>query len=191
LVVAEPTVKGVAFRTVLGLARRKKGDALVERALAAMPKDLEHALRYEELIPAGRYPIAWYRAMWSALLAATAQGDAFVREIGRDSVDNDFNLFYRALMKMLSPATLVTVGTRYFSQIYDTGTVTVSEKTPVSLRLAFAGCTGFNHVMWIEILACCERLGELAGVKNAQSTLVDGGGDDEAHCVAKLRWELG
>ena len=187
MIVADPTVKGVAFRTVLKLMREKLGEPVVEKALASIPADLAQALRYE-VIPAGHYPIGWYRVMWTALLGAGGQGDDFVRQIGRDAIDNDFNVFYRSLLRVLSPTTLISVGMRHFNQIYDTGQVMVIDPTPVSVRLSFTGCIGFDHVMWIEILGSCERLAELAGGKDARSTIAEGGRQGDAHCVAAFRW---
>lgn len=187
MIVADPTVKGVAFCTVLKLVRESVGEPAVQRALESMPADLAQALRYE-VIPPGHYPVAWYRAMWSALLAASGQGDDFVRRIGRDAIDNDFNVFYRSLLRILKPTTLISVGMRHFNQIYDTGQVEVQDPTPESVRVSFTGCTGFDHVMWIEILGSGERLAELAGGKDARSTIVDGGRHGDTHCVATFHW---
>jgi hypothetical protein len=78
------------------------------------------------------------------------------------------------------PATLISD----FNQIYDTGHVEVIEPTAVSVRLSFTGCSGFDHVMWVEILGSCERLAELAGGKDARSAIVSGGRHGDAHCVA-------
>jgi hypothetical protein len=187
-IVKGPTIKGVAFRTVLKLVGAKLGAAVVDQAITAMPEDLAQALRYGEIIPAGRYPVVSYRTMWSALLAAGHQGDEFVRQIGRDAIDNDFNVFYRPLLRILRPATLVSVGMKHFNQIYDTGHVEVIDPTPVSLRLRFTGCVDFDHTIWVELLGSCERLAELAGGKGAQSALVEGGRDGDVGCVATFHW---
>jgi hypothetical protein len=186
--VSAPAIKGVAFRTVLKLVRAKMGDPVVDSALASLPPELAQALRYE-VIASGHYPIAWYRAMWSALLVAAGQGDDFVRQIGRDAIDDDFNVFYRPLLRILSPATLISVGMRHFNQIYDTGKVEVLEPARHSVRLSFTGCVGFNHVMWIEILGSCERLAELTGGKDARSVVIEGGRHDDTHCVAAFSWQ--
>jgi hypothetical protein len=186
--VSDPTVKGVAFRTVLKLARARLGDDVVDLALSSMPDDLGKALRYGEVIPAGHYSVGWYRAMWSALLAASNQGDDFVRQIGRDSIDNDFNVFYRSLLRILTPATLISIGMRHFNQIYDTGKVEIIDPTPVSVRLSFTGCVDFDHTLWVELLGSCERLAELAGGKDAHSAIADGGRDGDAHCTATFHW---
>jgi hypothetical protein len=184
----DPTVKGVAFRTVLKLVREKEGEAVVEKALSSMPDDLARGLRYGEVIPAGRYSVDWYRTMWNALLAASGKGDDFVRQIGRDAIDNDFNSFYRSLLRILTPVTLISVGMRHFNQIYDTGKVEVRDPSRVSVRLSFTGCSGFDHVMWVEILGSCERLAELAGGKDARSAIVEGGRVGDDYCVAAFHW---
>lgn len=183
-----PRVKGLAFRTVLALVESARGAGTVERAVAAMPEDVAHALRYGEVIAAGWYPLEWYRAMWSAIQSATGEGDAFVRQLGRDAVDEDFGGVYRVLMRMLTPKTLLSIGMRHFRHIYDTGQVRVTNPTPTSVRLRFEGCTGFDHAMWVEALGSCERLAELAGGKGAHATILSGGGNEDDACLAAVAW---
>ena len=184
----EPRVKGVAFRTVLKLVEKSRGPEVIALALAVMPEDVARALRYGEIIAAGWYPVAWYRAMWSALLATVREGDPFVRTLGRDAVDLDFGSIYRALLRVLTPKTAVSIGMKHFGQIYDTGRVRVVEPTGASVRLDFAGCTGFDHTMWVEILGSCERLTELAGGQGVHAMIVAGGGNGEDHCLARVQW---
>jgi len=186
--VAVPSVKGLAFRTVLTLVERARGPEGVEGSLAAMPEEVGRALRYGEIIAAGWYPVDWYRAMWSGIRSATGGGDAFVRQLGRDAIDHDFGSVYRVLMRMLTPKTLLSIGMRHFHHIYDTGEVQLTDPTSKSVRLRFDGCVGFDHAMWIEVLGSCERLAELAGGKDAQATIVSGGGDHDDACVAAAVW---
>jgi hypothetical protein len=89
---------------------------------------------------------------------------------------------------VLTPKTAVAIGMKHFGQIYDTGSVRVAEPTSASVRVDFAGCTGFDHTMWVEILGSCERLVELAGGHGAHAMIVGGGGDGEDGCLAKLQW---
>jgi hypothetical protein len=186
--VPEPRVKGVAFQTVLKLVEKSRGPEVIAGAVAAMPEEVARAIRYSEIIAAGWYPVAWYRAMWTALLATAAEGDPFVRTLGRDAVDHDLGSIYRALLRVLTPKTAVSVGMKHFGQIYDTGRVRVGEPTSASVRLDFEGCTDFDHTMWVEILGSCERLVELAGGKGAHSIIIGGGGDGEDRCHAKVQW---
>jgi hypothetical protein len=186
--VPEPRVKGVAFRTVLRLVEKSRGPEVIARALAAMPTDVAHGVRYGEIIAAGWYPVTWYRAMWSALLASAQEEAPFVRALGRDAVDVDFGSIYRALLRVLTPKTAVSIGMRHFGQIYDTGRVRVVEPTAASVRLDFTGCTGFDHTMWVEILGSCERLTELAGGLGVQAMILAGGANGEDHCLARVQW---
>ena len=182
-----PSVKGIAFGTVMKIVRAQREPAVVERALEAMSEEVRDALRYGTIIASGWYPVSWYRAMWSGILAATDEGLDFVRFVGRTSVDVDFPTLYRAAFRVLSPRTLVTLGLKHFKQIYDTGSVEVLESRPTSVRVKWTGCVGFDRTMWTEVFGSCERLAELAGGKAARMQAVEAGGDDD-HCVAVAHW---
>jgi hypothetical protein len=177
-----PSVKGVAFRTAVTVLAKARSQKVVEASLARMPAELGDALRYGTIITAGWYPVAWYRALWSAICLATGEGEELVRELGRAAVDHDFNTLYRALFRVLKPHTLVTTGLKHFSRIYDTGSVEVLESRDTVVRVRWSGCTGFDRNMWIEIVGSCERLGELTGAKNPRGTILEGG--DGESCLA-------
>jgi hypothetical protein len=177
-----PSVKGVAFRTVMTVLAKARSQEVVDASLARMPAEARDALRYGTIITAGWYPVAWYRALWSAICGATGEGEAFVRSLGRASVDHDVNTLYRAVFRLLRPHTLVAMGLKHFSRIYDTGSVAVTEQPDGSLRVRWNGCTGFDRNMWTEIVGSCERLGELAGAKSPRGTIQEGGEGES--CVA-------
>jgi hypothetical protein len=181
-----PSVKGVAFRTVLTLVATARSQEVVDAALAQMPSEAGDALRYGTVIASGWYPVEWYRALWSAICGATGEGEELVRAIGRAAIDHDFGTLYRALFRMLSPTTLVTTGLKHFSHIYDTGSVAVTDVQDTSVRIQWTGCTGFDHNMWVEIVGSCERLAELAGGKNVRGSIQEGG--DAERCVAVVKW---
>jgi hypothetical protein len=183
-----PSIKGVSFVSVLKIVERDRSRATIEEALGAMDREVADALRYGTVIASGWYPVTWYRAMWRALLAVTGGGDDFVKQVGRASIDHDFNTIYKAVFRMLRPRTLVSIGVKHFGQIYDTGAVAVEEKAATQVRVRWSGCTGFDHAMWIEILGSCERLAELAGGTGGRAVIHEGGADDQDHCVADIRW---
>ncbi len=177
-----PSVKGVAFRTVVTVLATARSQAVVDASLARMPAEAGDALRYGTIITAGWYPVEWYRALWSAICSATGEGEELVRMLGRASIDHDVNTLYRALFRLLSMHTVVAMGLKHFSRIYDTGTAAVTEEPDGSLRVRWSGCTGFDRNMWVEVLGSCERLGELAGAKRPRGIIQEGGEGDS--CVA-------
>ena len=182
-----PSVKGVAFRSVMTVLEKHRGRPLVDVSVEAMEPEVRDAHRYGTIISAGWYPVAWYAEMWRAIVASSHGGDELVRFIGRASIDHDFNTIYKALFRVLSPRTLVSIGVRHFSNIYDTGAVDIIEQKTTSVRVKWTGCTGFSRAMWVEIIGSCERLAELAGGKQAHGAMQEGGGDED-HCVAALHW---
>src|SRR4051794_7356477 len=112
-----PCVKGVAFRTVMKLMERHHGRSALDRAYAAMPRDVAEPLRGGSLLSVGWYAVEWYRGMWRAILDATGEGESYVRRVGREAIDEDLHSIYRPLVRMLSPHTLVTIGMRHFKQL--------------------------------------------------------------------------
>ncbi len=182
-----PSVKGVAFGTVMKVVAELRGAALAERALEAMSDEVRDALRFRTIIAAGWYPVPWYRAMWSGVLAASGEGADFVRVVGRAAIESDFNSLYRAAFRMLGPRTLLSLGVKHFGHIYDTGSVEVVDARSNSVRVKWTGCTGFDRTMWLEVFGSCERLAELAGGKEARMQAVEAGGDDD-RCVAIAHW---
>jgi hypothetical protein len=183
-----PQVKGVSFLSVMSVVEKHRGRALAEGALRTMSTEVGDAFRYGTIIAAGWYPIAWYAEMWRSLKSVSGGGDEFVRFVGRASIDQDFNTIYKTLFRMLSPKTLVSIGVRHFSNIYDTGSVVVVEDQPTHVRVKWTGCAGFTRPMWIEVLGACERLAELAGGKQGRGVIEQGGSEGEGSCLARIEW---
>jgi hypothetical protein len=187
-VAGQPQVKGLAFRTVLNVIAERRGPEVRDKVLAALPRELADAFRYRQLLATGWYPIEWYRDLWSAILRVTGEGVELARYVGREAVYSDLNSVYRALLKVLSPDTVLTVGMRHFSQIYDTGRVEVLGSRPNYARVRCVGCVGFDRAMWAEVFGSSEMLIELAGGVDCRLKIVGGGRDGDADAEAEAHW---
>lgn len=152
----EPRVKGVAFRTIEQCFSELCGARAHQKATELMAPVVVEAYRYGTLLPAGWYPISWYREVFRAFRAAASMGPELPRRIGSLAVRQDMKGAHKRLMAWLvSPQALLTLSQRVFSTYYDTGRLEVvatrkavrcAPKRYVATRAptcnAFADCSG-------------------------------------------------
>ena len=183
-----PRVKGVAFRSVMNSAETLRGPGTRDRCFEVMEREVADELKYGRLIPSGWYPIAWYRAMWAGVLEGTGGGPELVRQVGFECMRLDTAGVYRMVMRLLSPETVFAASSRFYSSYYDTGSLTITERSHGFCRASWKGCLGFNRTMWLEVVASGEALIELAGGKNVRHRIVSGGRDGDPDTVSEMRW---
>lgn len=181
-------VKGVAFRSVMNSTAALRGEVARDKCYAAMDREVADKLKYGQVIPSGWYPIGWYKAMWAGVLAGTGGGPELVRQVGFECMRLDTGGVYRLVMRLLSPETVFAASSRFYSSYYDTGALTITERSPGFARASWKGCIGFNRTMWIEVIASGEALVELAGGKAVRHRIVEGGRDGDPDTVSELRW---
>ncbi|MBX3248569.1 MAG: hypothetical protein KF901_15435 [Myxococcales bacterium] len=185
---AEPRVKGVAFRSVLGAADALAGPEVVAAALHALGPDDANMLQLE-VVPIGWYPLALYRRLLASLEGASGRGDAFLRELGAASVDRDIKTVYRVFFRVLSPETVLGLSGKFFNQYYDTGTLSVAERGRGFARIEYRGCEGFDRRVWSELLAGAEATLRIAGARSVRSRVLQGGGDGDIDTTIEGTWE--
>lgn len=186
----EPHVKGHAFRSVVGAARDLHGDAFADAVLARLPAETREAFEYRRIVASGWYPTRWYVAVLAALRDEAGRRD-IVRDVGRACVDADVGSVWRLVMKVASPETVFASSSRYFSNIYDPGKLTILERRPGHVLARWHECEGFSQLMWEEIVASCERLLELAGAREVRIHVRTGGADQAAGMEAEAWWSTG
>lgn len=185
-----PDVKGLAFRSVLNAIEALHGAECLERTLRNCPAELNEALRYQRVIASGWFPIEWYRGLLSAFTEAVGgDPEAAVRQIGRRALEQDMNTVNRALLRLLSPDTALSAGSRIFKQFYSKGSLRVESIEKGYLRLHLTGCVGFDRNMYVEILGSTERLSELSGAKNTRGRIVGGGRNGSDYATIDVWWE--
>jgi len=186
---AEPQVKGVAFRTIELCFGELYGEARRDRARELMPEPLAAAYRYQSLMAASWYPIAWYREAFGAFRRATGAGPELAREVGRLAARHDMRGVHKQILaKLISPQALLAMSQRVFNTYYDTGRVETVESRRGYARIRCAGCTGWDENMWSEVVGSCESLLEIAGAKHVRSHTLLGGGNGDDEMIMEARW---
>jgi hypothetical protein len=184
--VADPQVKGIAFRGILSAAERLHGPEAAPKLMAQLPAELAKAFQYKAIVTSGWYPIGDYRT----LLAATAKtfgGVPALRLIGRDASLQDFRGIYKVLTFVLSPQFVIKRSPGMFNRYYDTGTLEIPEARPGFCRARFTGCTGFDPLMWEDAVAGAAGVLEACGGKDVKTTVIEGGGTDD-HVTVNATW---
>ena len=174
-----PQVKGLAFRTTMSQVVRLCGADVAERATSALPAELRDALGGGHLLVSGWYPIDWYKAMFRAICNASQGGPGLVRAIGHDALVADTSTLHRPLLRLLSPATLTSLGARYFGRFYNRGSYSVVSSEEQKIALQFVDCAGFDRNMWLEVLGSMEAFVELSGRRDVRAYTRGGAGDED------------
>jgi hypothetical protein len=187
--VAEPRVKGVAFRTIDACFIELRGAKLHARAQELMAPDLRDAFRNNLVLPASWYPIGWYRETLRAFRAANNEGLELVRQIGYQSARRDMLGTYKMMFaKILSPQTLLSLSNRIFSQYYDTGESRVTESKKGHCVMRLQGVIGWDANMFHEIHGSSVSLLEIAGAKDVRIHVRLGGRDGDTEAEYEAVW---
>jgi hypothetical protein len=182
-------VKGLVFQQTMAAVGRVFGPGAVSRSLAVMNPEIGDQLRTGTLVPSGWYSVSLQRAMWEGIRLATAAGPEMLRIVGREAVMETVSTVYRPLLRLLSPGTAASVGTRLWNRVYDRGGYYVTSADRNRMTTRFEGCTGFDHVMWTVLLGTVEATSLLAGARRVTVKLVGGGHDGDDWADVVTRWE--
>lgn len=186
---AEPKVKGVAFRTIELCFTELHGEKSRDRARTLMPPELGNAYRYGSIMAASWYPIAWYRDAFGAFRGIHGAGLELARDIGRLAARHDMRGVHKQLLaRLISPQALLAMSQRVFNTYYDTGTIETIESRRGYARVRCSGCTGWDENMWSELVGSCESLLEIAGGRHVRSHVLLGGGNGNDEMILEARW---
>ena len=185
----EPQVKGLAFRSFVGAARRLHGAPVIDKMLPYLPVDVSTAVSKDRFITSSWYPLSQYRALHMALARATGgQPPELARAIGRDATMDDFRGIYRVLTFVLSPEFLVKRAPGLWNRYYDTGTLEVPTAKHGYAEARFRGCAGFDRVMWEDAIGGCMGMLEVCGAKEISTEVHRGGDDGCDYMDGIIRW---
>jgi hypothetical protein len=186
---AEPRVKGVAFRTVDACYFELRGAKLHHKARELMPAELRQAFDSSLILPASWYPISWYRELFRALRAAGNDGLDLPRQIGYQAVKRDMSSTYKMIfVRIISPQTLLSFSGKLFSTYYDTGQFEVLESRKGYVHVRVSGCIGWDINMWTEIYGSCMSMLEIAGAKEVRLRTRSGGHDNDTEMELEAHW---
>ena len=182
----EPQAKGINFRSLIGAARRILGPATVDKMVTLLPPELGKQVARDGFVTAGWYPLADYRLLHGAAQAATGRGLELTRELAREATMDDFRGIYRVLTFVLSPEFLMRRTPAIWSRYYDVGKVTVEARSGFATA-RFEQATGFDSVLWQDVIGGSTGVLEACGAKQVKMTITAGGGDED-NLSLKAEW---
>ena len=164
-----------------------RGLAQTDKALNCMSQDVREALHHRSLVATGWYPVAWYCDIWRGIRESTGEGVSIARTLGRESFRQDLNLVHKFALSLLSPETVMSIGTRLTAKYYRPTRVSFEMSGGVAYA-HYADCIGWDENMWAEIVAGIELMLELAGAKNISIRLIEGAQARDDFAVFEGRW---
>ncbi|MDP3277195.1 MAG: hypothetical protein Q8Q09_18545 [Deltaproteobacteria bacterium] len=164
-------IKGQSFRTFLAAYTKLKGVGTSDALLPHVPPQLAEAIRYGTLLASTWHPIAWYRALHQAVENVHGVNHDFARQIGREATMQDMRGVYSFILRIVSPARVITnmdwILGLYIKQFHVTQLV--REPTHVECRLVLPGS---SELMWHELHAGSDVMLNATGAKELKSVLV-------------------
>jgi hypothetical protein len=182
-----PRAKGINFRSFIGACRRLLGPEAIDEMAALLPAELGKQVQLDNFVTGNWYPLADFRALHVAAQTLSQRGLELACAIGRESAAQDFRGIYRVLTFVLSPEFLIKRTPAIWMRYYDVGEVTM-EASSGSARALFSGATGFDRVLWQDVIGGCTGVLEVCGAKNVKMT-IEGGGGDEDHLALTASWD--
>lgn len=183
----EPQIKGTAVRSALSAIKRLCPPGTLPKMLPLLPEKIAPAVEHTAFLAAGWYPLATIRAIFGAAMHATGRDVELVRAISRDATLDDFRGIYRLLTFVLSPEFLMRRSPGIFKRYYDTGSLEVVARAGYA-EARYLGCTGFDDVLWADVLAGSLAVLEACGARNPKLEIVRGGGAGDVDCHVVTRW---
>jgi hypothetical protein len=184
---AASIVKGLAFLSVMRAVTKLRGTKQTEQALSRMSQEVSDGLRHGSIVASGWYPVAWYCDMWRGIRDSTGEGVGFARTIGRESFRQDLNLVHKFALSLLSPETVMSIGTRLTAKYYRPARVSFELHSGVA-HAYYSDCHGWDENMWAEIAAGIELMLELSGAKRIRIRLVEGGRAQDDSAIFEGQW---
>lgn len=180
-------VKGINFTTLLLAVDKVHRQGAAERVRVAIGGSAGHALRYGGLVVGGWYPVEWYQELWTGVQTALQVGDEGARQIGACAAEIGVNRVYRTFARLASPLMLMRIASAAFNSYYDTGSLQVRLDGANSIIAEWKGCTGFNSLLWADLLGGAQYFLGSTGVSDVKITPLSGGGN-ENWLVARGSW---
>lgn len=179
--------KGINFTTLLLAIEKVHGAGAAERVSGPMQGSAGSALRFGGVVAGGWYPIGWYQELWQAVHETLRVGEDGARQIGAAAAEIGVNRVYRMFSRLASPLMLMRIASSAFSNYYDTGKLDVRLDGTNALIAEWKGCTGFNPLLWADMLGGAHYFLASTGVKDVRIAAVSGGVNED-WLVARGTW---
>jgi hypothetical protein len=161
--------------------RGTRRDAL----LAALSHEPRGTVETNMILPSVWYPIAWHRELLR--FVADDGGAPGLREAVRRSTRDNVRTIHRALMRVMSPDTLITRSARIFGSFFE-GQCEARPRGPGLSWVTWTDCHGFDTNCWIAQRESVEELMAMAGAKVTRRAVLEGGRATDTSMVMELAW---
>jgi hypothetical protein len=183
----ESEIKGLSLRNYPIALRAMRGDAVADRLLASLPRELREGLEMGTILASGWYPVAYKRELHRAGAKVTGE-PGFARIISNEMTKRDLKGIYRTFIRIASPRFVLSLASRIFSTYFRPGTMRVVERRDGFVKVQLTDCFGFDANMWQDVFGGCEATLELAGAKTCRIRVMDGGGEGDHSASANAWW---
>lgn len=186
---AEPRVKGIAFKSVDTSFTELRGPGARDKARSLMNKELAETFRNNLMLAASWYPIGWYRDLLRSFREATGDGPELIKQIGYRCMELDMQGVYKQILaRVVSPQTMLSMTARLFSNYYDTGTLEVIEGRKGFVHVRFSGCRGWDTNMFYEMIGSSTGMLEISGAHEVKPRVMAGGRDGDTSMELEAHW---
>jgi hypothetical protein len=178
-------VKGTVLAGVVrGAGADAKGparDALLKR----LDGELLEALQTNSLGPTVWYPVSWHRRILG--FVTDDLGADQLGTVVRRSTRENIGTVHRALMRILSPETLIGRSAMIFRTFFE-AKCEVETRGPGRAAVSWLGCHGFDRNCWIAQLLTVEELVSMTGAQQVRRNVLRGGRDNDSDMLIEVTW---
>lgn len=126
-------MKGFSVLHIIDLMAEQGGQAMVDAWRATLPEALRQRVERRALTSVGWTPVELYYSAVAHLTNHRTPGSPRgAIWVGHTATLRDIGAFFRAVMKIASPSTVLKLSGRFWRSYFDTSSLTVTGQTPTS-----------------------------------------------------------
>ena len=180
-------MKGLSLRNYPLVLADIRGPEVAAKMMAELPPQLRNDLETGVIVPSGWYPVAWKCELHQAGRRVTGE-PRLARLMGNEMTKRDLNGVYRAVIRIATPAIVISASARIFSRYLRPGRMSIIEHGEGFARVLFENCYDFDENLWNDVLGGCEAALELTGSKVVRIRVEEGGQDGDTTTIALGSW---
>ncbi len=181
------TSKGTILKSLVKFIEQELTREQREAALAMLPPD-EAALAQGRLLPSLHVPEAMLNRLTEA--AAKAKGEdleKFGNRAGLAELSDSVGM-YRVFLMALSPPSLISKVSTFWSQIHNTGSLVILDQSKTNVRFQLKDFPS-ERPHCARLTGWCQGLAEMTKVKNVRIAHDKCMTRGAAHCEWELKWD--
>ncbi|MFO0562786.1 MAG: hypothetical protein U0269_32505 [Polyangiales bacterium] len=158
-------VKGHTFKSWFEAYEKVCGAPAKSALILALDKDFSDAVRFGALVASGWYPIHWYTSLYEVHARLAGRTPGFARKMGRITTEQDLRGVYSFIVKLASPATVLTNAQRLLKLYVQQCETFFMERGPTHVRFTMT-IPGSTDEMWEEFTGGSEAILSANGARD-------------------------